>query len=210
MAQQMFDIYAYSFPLEEQDPMADLQSELLASAQKNKEDKGGLYALGGVVDGELITFCLFHYSALYQLGFISFIAVAREAKGKGYGSWMFQEILNYLRKVPNDSLKGVCWEVNVPDEAGHAAEQEIRNKRIRFYEKNGSKTLSHIDYTAPPITAKLPPVAYLLMYKSLHKKSNDLSPEWQKNILKFIFFEIYGVDANQVFYQKALATISPI
>jgi len=207
MAQQMFEIYQYSFPVEEQEPVAYLQREIEASALKNNQGEGGLYVLGGIVEGELKVFCIFHYSIQYRLGFISFIAVKQDAKGKGYGSWMFQEVLEYLRKQPNKSLRGVCWEVDIPDEAGTVTEKVIRNKRIRFYEKNGSKVLSHIGYTAPPITEKLPPVTYYLMYKSFEKAPDSLSFQWQKNMLEFIFFEIYEVDENNAFYKKTLATI---
>lgn len=207
VAQQMFDIYEYSFPKEQREPINHLRDELSASASKARSGKSGQYALGGLVDGELVVFSIFYYDVAHKLSFLSYFAVSQDSKGQGYGSWMFQELLQYLKKTPFKNAKGLCWEVERPQEANISEIRIIRKKRIAFYEKNGAILLSKIDYIAPPITKKLSSIKYHLMYMSLWEEPGDLSFQSQKSILEFIFFEVYGVKANNPYYQQSLTSL---
>lgn len=211
VAQQMFEIYKYSFPEEEQEPIADIQQSLSKTSISKSEDDMAYYALAGVLNNEVIAFVIYHYKAAYGLGYLSYIAAKKKQKGKGYGSWMFQQNLQHLAQIhkhkgSKQALLGLCWEVERPEDALTKDEATIREQRIGFYKKNGAILLSDIHFVAPPLAADLPEVPYYLMHHTLSSETN-LSVNSQSTIVDFVLLDCYGVTRQNKYYQHAITSL---
>ena len=211
LARQMFEIYKVSFPEEEREPIATIQQDLSRSLTNEPGDGMIYYALAGVLDNEVLTFVIYHYKAAYGLGYLSYIAAKGNQKGKGYGSWMFQQNLRHLAQVHEhkggkQALLGLCWEVERPDGALTKEETGVREKRIEFYKKNEGILLSAIDFIAPPLAADLPEVPYYLMYHAL-APNPGLSVKLQKTIVDFTLLECYGVTRQNKYYRHTITSI---
>ncbi len=105
--------------------------------------------------------------------FIEHFAVAKEFRGKKLGS-------TFLKKFYSSTNKPVIFEVEPP-------ENDISEKRIRFYQRHGA-TLNSFDYIQPPMQRGQPPIPLMIM--SYPEQINKAEFEIYK---KEIHSEVYNV-----------------
>lgn len=89
-------------------------------------------------DGQDVAYAVFREESGYIL--LNYFAVYKDRRGKGTGTELLQEIRNsYADK------KGIILEAEHVDYAKSQADQEIRRKRIAFYERCGYTCLLDFD-----------------------------------------------------------------
>ena len=103
----------------------------------------GRYVCWGAMAGEeILAYAFFVKSGegKRQFALFDYFAVKKEARCAGIGSAFLQELIS-------GPLRGMDWvllEVDDPACAPDAEEKEIRNRRLRFYQRNGLKDTSVI------------------------------------------------------------------
>ena len=110
------------FPPEELKPLSAIETAL----------SGGRYACWGAADGdEILAYAFFVKNGAWAL--LDYYAVRRDLRCRGVGS-------RFLRRLSEEVLEGydtVLLETDEPDAAPDEGEREIRERRLRFYLRNG-------------------------------------------------------------------------
>lgn len=203
-------IYLDSFPPEEMDPVEHLQ-ELMASAPAEPQPGETLFRFAvGVGSDTVRALSVYTYHPEERLAFLWYLATTAVSRGQGIGSWLLQQTIEHVLEdaqlCGGEPPVGICWEVERPSDTTDPHEQELRQKRIRFYERNGSLLLPHIDLLTPPMGPDLPEVHYYIMYHPLETPP-DLSPERQRSLVDLILRHSYGLDETSAYYQRAMRSI---
>lgn len=119
------------------------------------------------------------YALIYKIEqekslWLDYIVIEKQHQGKGYGTIMFEKILDLYE----DCYAGIFLEVEIP--SGYKPDQE---RRLKFYEKLGAKH-SGIDYKIPTNEGGFP------MYLLFKGFKNDILPS--KERLKSVIKSVYG------------------
>jgi GNAT superfamily N-acetyltransferase len=203
-------IYLDSFPPEELDPVEHLQA-LMASAPAEPQPGETIFRFAvGVGEDTVRALSIYTYHPEERLAYLWYLATTAVSRGQGVGSWLLQQTIEHVLEdaqlCGGEPPVGICWEVERPLDAADPHEQEVRQKRIRFYERNGSLLLPHIDLLTPPMGPDLPEVAYYIMVHPLETPP-DLSAERQRRLVDLILRQAYGVGPESSYYQRAMRSI---
>ena len=95
--------------------------------------KGEYFAYGNYEDEELIAYALIAKTKDRKIGLLDYLAVKEEKRGSGYGSQTIEQIKDFFRK----QWDGLIVDSEHISYAKGEADKEKRQRRIRFYEKNG-------------------------------------------------------------------------
>lgn len=131
-------IYEESFPLDERRDFPQLKQLL-----NNPE----MFLMAAIEDHWCVGFLI--YWDLANFIFLEHTAVDHNLRGKGYGTEMLQQ-LSLLTEKP------IVLEVELP-------EDEIKQKRIIFYEKHGFKLIQDYPYEQPSYDGIKPRIPMMLM-----------------------------------------------
>lgn len=118
-------------------------------------------------------------SSAHDYVLISLFAVFQEYRGQGIGSTFLHE----LHKIYAHKL-AIIGEVEQPEKAKTAEEQDKRLRRIAFYEKEGYRLIKGIDYTIWDIPMHI-------MALSLNASDVMINREI-KQIMYQIYYELSG------------------
>jgi GNAT superfamily N-acetyltransferase len=213
-ARQAFAIYEESFPDEERDPVENIVSAMRRrSAEDPPLDRVRHFWIvvnKGVVAG----LAMFTYYRDLRLAFLPYMAVRPDLRGHGYGSVLFQRLVEQL---PHDAKElggdeadawGVCFEVERPDaDSLDETERRTRERRIRFYQRNGARMLRQVRFIAPPLGEGLPPVPYYLMFRPVDSSRISLTKSLQRAIVETVLLKGYALQPDNYYFQKALAPL---
>lgn len=207
---QALAICREAFPLEEREP----EEHILASIRKNAQPPASGYKafhFWAVVEQNRVAgIAFFGYCCQTRLGFISYFAVRLSRRGEGVGSQLYQELITQVKSdalQTGASVLGVCFEVEKPGLARNEAEFLLRQRRIRFYGRNGAFVISQIDFIAPPLLPDLPEVAYTLMFHPLGWQDDCLERPVLVAVVDTVAGFGYGLDLQNPYYQRALGSI---
>jgi GNAT superfamily N-acetyltransferase len=203
LGQQVLAIYAQAFPEAERDPVEAIAASL------NPADPGTeVTHMRALVEHEAaVGFTLFSSYPEYYLGFLKFIAVREDIRGKGYGPILLQDAMEQLRA---DGVRATGWpylglvlEVERPETAENAQDRQLRERRIQFYRRNGARMIEGVDYIAPPVAAGQPSLPFhLMMLRAVTKYGIQ---HWlRQNAVKALLVEGYGEDPDGWFVRHAL------
>lgn len=208
-ARQAFDLYETSFPVEQRDPVGAITG--MMQKQGTDHPQTLFRFLVGTEANSVVALSMYTYHLPRRLGFLWYMATHPLKRSQGMGTLLFQETMSALNQ---DAVRaagapplGMCWEVERPADAPQEAERVIRERRIRFYQRNGGILLDGIDFTAPPLAADLPPVSFYLMFAPAG--DTPLTPALQREIIDLLLLDSYGVAADSPYYQKAIPPSNP-
>jgi GNAT superfamily N-acetyltransferase len=88
-----------------------------------------------------------------------YIAIVENARGVGLGTWFYKKIAN---RAENSRVNALVFDVEMPEDAQTPEEHELRERRIRFYKRNGAKLLHGVQYSYSSSPA-IPPIPLLIM-----------------------------------------------
>ena len=97
--------------------------------------RGEYFCLGAMAGADILAYAFFVkvMEGEREIALFDYYAVKKEARCMGVGSAFLQE----LTAGPLKNMKAVLLEIDDPACAPDAAEEEIRNRRLRFYLRNG-------------------------------------------------------------------------
>lgn len=125
-------IYESSFPPAERADFSDYVCCIANSAR---------WFFGAVRRNELIGFATFVPEIAPCVHLLEYLAIASSARNEGLGGTLFDQVAHALDA---DFL----LEVESDDECADD-EREMRQRRIRFYERHGAQIVTGMDYRAP-------------------------------------------------------------
>lgn len=211
LARQAFEIYEASFPLEERDPVERIANAMRRKQEMNRDPGHISHFLAAVDTGRVIGLVMYSYYKKERLGFLFYMAIHLDLRGQGLGSWMFQQTLHRLEKdadaLAGEPPIGMFWEVERPHDATNEAERILRERRIRFYQRNGAVLMDWIDFTAPPLGEDLPPVPYYLMFRSSDNRKTSINRELVRAVIDSTLLYGYGVTPDSEYYRQAIASL---
>ena len=122
---QFQEIYESSFEEYERDPLEDVIQDVASEK---------MILLAALENEQIVGFAAFYTLEISNEMYLPYLALSPKMRGQGLGSQFFNFMIDYLSK--NTPSKRLLWEVKTP-----ASDDEtlIENRRVRFYEKLGSR-----------------------------------------------------------------------
>ena len=162
----VFQLYDQSLPKEVREPH-DILLRGLEIAKSSFPNQ--FHFLIGLEGSELVSFACFHYLAEVNTGFLVYLITAPNVRSRGIGSYTLRKIEEILNKDASltgyHSLKALVLEVERQELAHTEDEKEDCLKRNLFYERNGFKAYTEIDYIQPPLNGETTGVPLNLFMK---------------------------------------------
>jgi GNAT superfamily N-acetyltransferase len=203
LGREALAIYEQAFPEAERDAVANIAASL-ENANPAME-VAHFHAL--VEQGEVVGFSYFSTYKQYYLGYLKFIAVRADLRGKRYGPLLLQDALQQLRadgrRATGWPYLGLVLEVERPETADTDQDRRLRERRIQFYRRNGAVMLEGVDYVAPPVASGQPSLPFhLMVLRAVPKYGMQrwLGP----SAVKALVVEGYGEDPGSWFVRHAL------
>jgi GNAT superfamily N-acetyltransferase len=203
VGQQVIRIYEQSFPDAERDPLEDIAASL-----RNADPDVEVTHLRALVEqDEVVGFTLFASYKDYYLGYLKFIAVRADIRGKGYGPLLLQDAIQQLRadgrRATGWPYLGLVLEVERPETAESEEDRQLRERRIQFYRRNGALMFDDVDYVAPPVAPGQPSLPFHLMFlRAVHKYGMQY---WlRQKAVQALLVEGYGANPDSWFVRHAL------
>lgn len=163
--QQALAIYNEAFPVEEREPLDEL------TATVNSRETGEQthhFRVMVDADGQVAGISIFTVTHPQYMAFLRFIAVRSDLRSRGLGRAMLRDVVREVRRDGRRRVGypylGVVFEVERPAEAHDESEYHLRERRIRWYRRNGAKVIPHVDLVTPPVTPDQPPMRYHMMF----------------------------------------------
>jgi GNAT superfamily N-acetyltransferase len=143
LADQMRMIYLTSFPPSERKDFSDLVDAV---------NKGDELAFAARVMRDVVGFALVQRLSCTGVFLLEYMAVAKERRGEGIGSALFQHVAKTL--CDEKSAEGLLFEVEPPDK-GADAEMDVRRRRVAFYRRNRAEIVAEANsYRMPDLLGK--------------------------------------------------------
>jgi GNAT superfamily N-acetyltransferase len=95
------------------------------------------------VQDSLVGLALYEVSESCPVAYLIYLAVAGEARNRGVGSALYNEIIRRLSPI---RLKAMLFEVERPDDVSTQEERTLAERRIRFYRRQGGFLMGGIHY----------------------------------------------------------------
>jgi GNAT superfamily N-acetyltransferase len=203
LGREALAIYEQAFPEAERDPV-----EHIAASLKNADPNTEVSHFRVLVDQDVVVgFTYFSSYKEYYLAYLKFIAVRAELRGKRYGPILLKDAIRQLRtdgrRATGWPYLGLVLEVERPETADNEQDRELRERRIRFYQRNGAVMIEHLDYVAPPVAPGQPSLPFHLMVLRAVPKYG--MQRWLRPMaVKALLVEGYGEDPDSWFVRHAL------
>ncbi|QPC81350.1 GNAT family N-acetyltransferase [Phototrophicus methaneseepsis] len=151
------DLYEISFPPNEKELVS---SKLGLLKSKMAGEKSNKYMLAAI-DQENSLVGLVNYQTTKDANnaILWYLAVQPELRSKGFGSIIYRE---FTRSLNTNNIHALFFEVEIPELAHTAEEQDLARRRIEFYRRLGAKVLTGIHYLQY-IGPHLPPTPMHIM-----------------------------------------------
>ena len=120
---ELYESYQKDFPLSERDSI-----HALKKGMKN----GNVEMIELIDQGQIVSYAIFYRAKEAQYILLAYLATMEQYRGSGYGT-KFIEML----KIEYQSYKGILIEIEKRGMGKNEKDNEIRQKRYRFYERLG-------------------------------------------------------------------------
>jgi GNAT superfamily N-acetyltransferase len=203
LGQEALAIYEQAFPEAERDSV-----ENIAASLKNTAPETDVSHFRVLLDqGAVVGFSYFSSYKEYYLGYLKFIAVRAELRGKRYGPVLLQDALRQLRidgrRATGWPYLGLILEVERPEAAENEEVRALRERRIKFYQRNGAVLLENLNYVAPSVAPGQPSLPFHLMVLRAVPKYG--MQRWLRpKAVTALLVEGYGEDPDSWFVHHAL------
>jgi ribosomal protein S18 acetylase RimI-like enzyme len=155
------DLYETSFSPREKMLVSVLLKMLKEKTEKATQNTFFLAATD--VQDNLVGLALYEVSERCPVAYLIYLAVAGEARNRGVGSALYNEIIRRLSPL---RLKAMLFEVERPDEVGTQEERTLAERRIRFYRRQGGFLMCGIHYLQD-VSHNQPPMPMHIMVHPL-------------------------------------------
>lgn len=181
--QEFWSVYEAAFPINERE-----QPEVILRAISQKVG----VAVRARQNGETIGLASMHLLQDPACVFLVYLAIAPHMQSRGLG----QRLLQYAWQVGSQRCAqngspatGMVWEVDPPALAMNEKERQKRERRIRFFSRQGGEVLQ-CDYVQPPLHGDKP-VKMHLMHRPADSTS-ALSFEATVGLVRAMYLQKYG------------------
>ena len=198
--EDLWSLYAQSMPTEEREPRAVILASVNAGDAVLTRARRAEATVG---------FAVTHLLKRPAAAFLVYLAVARQLRGGGIGSSLFEFAWRAAERIAAGrgiDLLGMTWEIDDPERAPDATERQRRVKRREFFTRLGGERLAAA-YYQPPVNGPTP-VPMLLMWRGRPERA---SPP-VRDLVRAIYFEKYGAangvpaETLEALLERALAT----
>jgi ribosomal protein S18 acetylase RimI-like enzyme len=135
------DLLETSFPPTEKMLTSFHLGLLKRKAKGEASDHTLLAAVGD--DGNLVGLLEYEVHRECEAAFMWYLAVVRELRCHGLGARIYHEA---VRRLQPHNLKGMVFEVEIPEEAHDEDARAYAERRIAFYRRQGARVLTGIRY----------------------------------------------------------------
>jgi GNAT superfamily N-acetyltransferase len=160
------DLYETAFPPEERNLVSDVLKALKPESGAGRNQH--LLAATGPT-GQLLGIAMFTVQPGNPVAMFWYLAMVPEARGHGYGSQFYQDIVRRARAA---GCELAFLEVEIPERTTTAEAHQMADARIRLYRRLGAHLLCGISY----VQAVGPHHAPIPMHLMVHLMT-DLTPE---------------------------------
>jgi len=212
LADRTFDIlqpaarslYVQAFEPEEKTPFDGLWA-----AARQAPGEVDVHFLGLLEGEELLGTAWFCTVPAERLGYLGYIAIAAAERGRGYGETLMRAVLvgieDMLKAVTGQPPLATFWEVRSLEDAPDETEYQLRQRRIRFYQRFGAEPLP-VDYLCPPVAPGQPEVRFTLMAVT-YPPGQPLPSQTVRRIALTGLVKMEGADPESETVRRALASI---
>jgi ribosomal protein S18 acetylase RimI-like enzyme len=154
----------------------------------------GFCSFAGMIDQQA--------SALEQYGALFYMAVDPNLRARGIGGFMFgcvQSMLATDAQWCGAKAMGLILEVERPDTAADAKVRDLRERRIKFYERLGCRLLKRIDYLQPAVDADHAPLRLHLM------ATGEVASRADRHVCRMWYRLIFGLGPDDPTVAAAMA-----
>ncbi len=161
---------------------------------------------------------IFSYMRQGNVGHGSFVGLVPEAQHRGIGAWLVRQTLQQLgrdaQQVDNPTPLGYSAEVARVADGLDASERQRRERRLAFHYRCGAVLLP-VDYYEPPtlpisqrrVRETAPKQMHLMFYPC--DPTLVFTPTMLTTLVKSIYNDIYHVESNLWYVQRALNSLYP-
>ena len=162
--------------------------------------------------GEVVALGSASYHTERNLGYLAYLAVRADLRSRGFGAQVVRSLLDWADGQARESLhtssRFTFWEVRHPAAAATPEERRQCERRIRFYEGLGARTIP-ITYVCPPIGPGLPevvdlPMAYTYPPGRSLSRTDVLDLAWQGVVL------INGAKPDSDYWAQTLRSVDEL
>lgn len=154
-------------------------------------------------DEKIVGFCIMYHPHQEDFYLLEYMAIDETKRGIGLGSTLLEQSIEQLFHV--HGIRPLLIEIDSPEK--HSFEQDIREKRERFYRHLGALKIDPFDYILPLQTTQEPPPMELLVY---HPSLKILSKETLHLWLEKLYVNVYGCAKEDARIAHMLAEVPPI
>ncbi len=197
-------MYERSLPREVLVPREVITAQVNAAARVRVE--GDVLHVAAALDADAIVGgAMFTFLSRSSLGFLSYIFIGPEMRGRGVGAWVYRQLTGVLGSdatVRGQSLQGVICEVEREDLAATPRELEERVARLRFFARVGARIVTGINYLQPPLHPEEEPLPMYLMFDPAGSQRPTLSHErvlaWVEDAYRAVYTQGAGLSERVV------------
>lgn len=197
-------MYERSFLREVRMPREAIAAQVSAAARVTPE--GDVLHVAAALDGDAVVGgAMFTFLSRSNLGFLSYIFIGPETRGRGVGEWVYRQLAGMLgmdATARGQSLQGIILEVEREDLAATVRERGERVRRLRFFARVGARIVTGIDYLQPPLHPEAEPVPLYLMFDAVGLQSPALSHErvlaWVDDAYRVVYVQEAGINERVV------------
>lgn len=173
-----YAIYSQAFPPSEQKSLAALRDMLT-------KDTYTIFLAYN--DEKIVGFCIMYHPINDDFFLLEYMATDSQIRGQGIGSTLLAQSLKNLTE--RLGVRSLIIEIDSPEKISH--EQEIRERRERFYRRLGALKIDPFDYILPSQSQEDAPPMELLV---LHPHIRTLPRETLKIWLEKLYVDVYGCE----------------
>jgi len=187
-------IYVEAFPARQREPFADLLT---------REVEGQATSVVVVCGGEPLGLAVASSLGAVNWSYLEYFAVALDHHGRGIGDWLWRAMCQHLaaRGLP----RRIVLEVDDPAETpAGTAERQDRERRLRFYERQGMRALPVSDYAIPRMDGIAGSDPMLLLWAVTQGSSEPPGPAELHSLVSALYFMAYDLSADHPLVLAAL------
>lgn len=171
-----YAIYSISFPLSEQKSKKELLIML---------DSPDYTIFTSKIETQTVGFCIIFHSEQTSFYLLEYMAIEGTKRSLGIGSKLFFHTITQI--FSEHGIKPVLIEIDSPEEKSD--EQNLREKRERFYKRLGCRKIEPFDYILAIKSDQITPPMELLVY---HDGMQNILKSQLQEWLEDIYMLVYG------------------
>lgn len=155
------DLYETAFPPNEKMLVSNFLYHLGRASRGEPTSARMLAATDRPPATAFIGLAFFDFDPQRNLALLWYLATIPQARSRGYGSLLYQEVVRQVRQA---GCQALWFEVEKPEEAQSPAARALAERRIAFYQRQGARLLNGIHYLQVVGTHQPPTPMHLMVH----------------------------------------------